>query len=546
MRTGKKTAASLAIACVAALAGAAHAEPAVRSAYDFIRQGGYVDFRVQWQGERPGRRAPDHELGDTRSFWSWDLGQMPPRDVQVPATCRAVGDHVYVFVADDQWGANVDQAGVDAVFAALELATPAGSIDPEQGIVPNEIGVFGPVPDALDGDVHVFILLMELDQYGGTQFDGFFNPFNQYPDEETMAQQGYHSNEIEMITVNSAIRPVGSAMTLSILAHELQHLIHWGGDPEEASWVDESCAEAAMVLCGYPQTDQAWLDDYLADPSAALEETAHVHYGACLLFGSYLYERFGAGFMGELVADPAHGRAGFAGPLARAGQETMDSLLLDWATATLGDHLGLEGELAHPLLEVGAPRFAHRIDAYPSELQASLTGTGAAYARLARPDPGADVQLQVDGARVQARALLAGEARVWYADCEDGVPLQLPFAEIPDAPEGYVVLLADQGAAASYTLAVESVSVEPDGGPDGGEDGGVEDGGGDSAPDAGGADQGVETDAGTTDAGTTDAGSQADGDRPEDGDGCGCASSGAHADLALALLGLLAALARRR
>ncbi len=293
------------------LASGAHAQmrerPAVRSAYDFVRSHGYIDFPDHRPTPRaPTPRAPDYAVGDARDFWSWDLSQMPPRDVIVPATCRAVGGHTYVFVADDQWGTNVTEDDVIAVLAALETATPAGSIHPAQGIVPNEIEVFGPVPDAMDGDLHVFILLMELQSFGGQQFDGFFNAFNQYPDEQTMAEYGYHSNEVEMVTVNSAIRLVASDMSLSILAHEFEHLIHWGGDPDEVSWVDESCAEAAMTVNGY-FTDLAWLADYLANPESRLFETAQVHYGACLLFGSYLYERFGA----DPVLGPSRSPGGF-------------------------------------------------------------------------------------------------------------------------------------------------------------------------------------------------------------------------------------------
>lgn len=523
------------------MARATEPEP-IRSAFDYLRREGWLRFPRHRPAPRPAPAALDAEVGDSRDFWTWDLSQMPPRDVLVPSTCRAKGDHVYVFVADDQWGDTVDQQAVAAVLAALESSTPAGSIDPARGILANEIEVFGPIPDALDGDPRLLVLLMELQDYGGSQFDGYFNPYNQYPDEQTMADYGYHSNECEMITVNSAIRSPASDMTLSIFAHELEHLIHWGGDPEEVAWVDESCAEAAMVLCGY-LTDIAWMEDYLARPQEPLYESEHVHYGACLLFGSYLYQRFGAGFLSALVADPGRGEAGFAAPLHAAGVSGgMEALLLDWATATAGDALGAAApRFSHPLLELDLPALAHRIDAYPQQaVGGSLPDSGAAYVRLAAPAAG-DLRLTVTSApagHLLWRVLLAAGGEVEVLDATaDG--LRLPFAGRPDA-SAILVLLA-HGGPADYTLDVAVVAGDADGGADGGTDGGV-----DGAAD-GGADPDPAADADPPDGGQT----SDDGGIAAGGSGSGCGCSGPTAPRAgcgmlacLLLAGLL--LGRRR
>lgn len=537
-----------ALVSVALLAGnmALAAEPkSVGSAFDYLRREGWLHFPRHRPAPRPTPAPLDAEVGDSRDFWSWDLSQMPPRDVRVPSTCRAKGEHVYVFVADDQWGDTVDQQAVDAVLAALESSTPTGSIDPDRGILPNETEVFGPIPDALDGDPRLFVLLMELQDYGGSQFDGYFNPYNQYPDEQTMAEYGYHSNECEMITVNAAIRPPASDMSLSIFAHELEHLIHWGADPEEVAWVDESCAEAAMVLCGY-LTDIAWLEDYLARPQEPLFAEEHVHYGACMLFGSYLYERFGAGFLTALVADPGTGADGFAAPLQQAGfAGGMEALLLDWATATAGDALGAAApRFSHPLLELDLPALAHRIDAYPQPaVGGSLPESGTAYVGLAAPATG-DLQLSVASApagRLLWRVLLEHDAGVEVLDAS-AAGLRLPFAGRPDA-SAIVVLLA-HGGPADYTLEVEVVAGDADGGPDGGADGGM-DGGADGTADGG------DDPAAAADPDPPDGGQPGDDENAvaETGSGCGCSGpaaprAGSGLSICLLLAGLL--LGRRR
>jgi hypothetical protein len=525
-----RTKAFIVLLAVTFVPAAGAGELRVRSAFDFVREHGYVTFPEHYPTRRsPPRLSPDYLVGDTRDFWSWDLSQMPPQDVLVPSTCRAVGTHAYIFVADDQWGVNVVQQDVDNILDVLDNRTPDSSIDPALGIIPNEVNVFGPVPDALDSDPKAIILLMELKSYGGNQFDGFFNAYNQYPDDYTVAHYGYHSNECEMVTVNSAIRSVISDMTISILAHEFQHLIHWGGDPEEESWVNESCSEAAMVVCGF-HTDIDWLNDYLGNPSVSLYDLEHVHYGACLLFGTYLYERFGAGLLRLLVADPAHGQAGITGPLSASGNPlSMDDLLLDWATATIGDHLGAgDPRYSHPLIDVGAPAMASQVVNYPLDppLQRNLAETGAAYIRLAAPPGGEDVLLNLDSqpeGQLQARVLMvnsSGDATT--VEFEQG-EATVAFSDSPEVDSVYLVLVASIGERVSYTLTAEVVSD--------GEDGGVADAadGGDSA-DAG-------TGADPSDGSTVTDKATGNGDG-----GCGCGRGGPANPLVLLLLPLLPAL----
>jgi hypothetical protein len=498
----------------------------IRSAFDFVRAHGYVTFPNHPPAPRPPPPlAPDYLVGDTRDFWSWDLSIMPPRDVLVPSTCRAVGTHAYIFVADDQWNVNVTQQDVDLLIDILDNRTPPDSIDPAKGIIPNEVDVFGPVPDALDGDPKPIILLMELAQFGGNQFDGYFNAFNQYPN-DCHSDDCYHSNECEMITVNSAIRPVSSDMTVSILAHEFQHLIHWGGDPDEESWVNESCSEAAMIVCGY-HTDIAWMNSYLQDPSVRLDETDRdkINYGVYLLFGTYLYERFGAGFLRNLVANPTHGQAGITTSLSASGSPlSMDELLLDWATATVGDHLGVTDPLySHPLIAVGAPSMTSQVVVYPLDppLQRNLAGTGTAYVRLAAPPNNADVllslQAQPEG-QLQARVLMVdGSGNAITTEFVQG-EATASFSANPQIDSAYLVMVASIGGQVSYTLTAEAVSD--------GEDGGVAD-----AADGGDVSD-TDTDAG---ADTSDGGTGTDETTGNGDGGCGC-GTGAGQALPLLLL----------
>ena len=61
-----------------------------------------------------------------------------------------------------------------------------------------------------------------------------------------------HSNECEMIYMTCYPLNPTDPIRISVLAHELEHLIHWGGDINEDTWVDEGLAELAMVYFGIP------------------------------------------------------------------------------------------------------------------------------------------------------------------------------------------------------------------------------------------------------------------------------------------------------
>ncbi|RLC52058.1 MAG: hypothetical protein DRI23_03755, partial [Candidatus Cloacimonadota bacterium] len=105
---------------------------------------------AKWQGTHsPQEDSREYEVGDTQTYWSWDLSIMPPTWIQTPATCRAVGEHCYVFVADDQWNINMDQSDVDIVFNYLENETMNST---DYGAIEMDINLFGPIPDEIDND----------------------------------------------------------------------------------------------------------------------------------------------------------------------------------------------------------------------------------------------------------------------------------------------------------------------------------------------------------------------------------------------------------
>ena len=70
---------------------------------DISIQAGQYQHSPEHQAIKALRHSLTYAVGDTRTFWRWNLAVMPPSWVQTAATCRGVGEHSYVFVADSEW-----------------------------------------------------------------------------------------------------------------------------------------------------------------------------------------------------------------------------------------------------------------------------------------------------------------------------------------------------------------------------------------------------------------------------------------------------------
>ncbi len=281
------------------------------------------------------RETRSYEVGDTATFWKWDLSVMPPLWVQTPATCRAVGAHCYLFVADSEWGLHMDQTDVDAVMFRLEESTIN---DSTRGVIEMDIDLFGPIPDELDNDPRLVVFYSALGSFQGNYFDGYFSPYNQVT--EAQAQQMNppgHSNECEMIYMTCHPLDPIAPVRLSVLAHELQHLIHWGQDSNEETWLNEGCSELAMVVYGVPDPITGFPSN--PDNNLTAWNQTFADYVKVMLFFTYLQEHYDAtGLIQDLVSDPANGISSLTQQLAIHHPDTsFEELFTNWGTANIID-----------------------------------------------------------------------------------------------------------------------------------------------------------------------------------------------------------------
>jgi len=219
----------------------------------------------------------------------------------LPATCRYVGEHAYIFVEDVQWdeeGGPIVQKDVDTLGELFDRSTPA---DPERGIYELGVEAFGQPPD-VDGDPRVFILVLDISE---PQIIGFFD--------RRVSTHEIPELRRDLLYIDEFAIRRQPYLARGTLAHEFQHLIHWGIDPDEDPWVDEGLAGYAEALAGYPEADSTVVPSFLKNPEAGLLwgfPAQAYHYGSTYLFAAFLAERYGRGLIHQLVAEPRNGTFG--------------------------------------------------------------------------------------------------------------------------------------------------------------------------------------------------------------------------------------------
>lgn len=387
---------------------------------------------------------PPPAPGARRDFWAWDFAVMPPASKPIHATLRSVGEHACIWVDDAAWGQQVRAEDVAILEDRFNRHAPSGAVDPTKGVYANDTAYFGEPPHAIDKDPRVAVLLTPFAVFNGTSLDGYFNAFDQMPDQEAWEKYQQHSNERNIIYLNTAGSPVAGDYVQGVLAHEFSHLLQFGSNPDQAGWLGESMAEVAMAINGY-HTDYGHVTRHQAKPGSPLESDTYVDYGAGYLFGTYLLERYGKPFISALSAQPGAGRDAVEATMRKAGDnQRFGSLVADWVVANYADSRGVIAP-GHQYASLDPPAPAETVLAQAGDRAAgTLAPTGAAYVRIDRPQ---SLRFSGDG-DVALRLMRFDGERLSVQDVDPSQPLS--------APQGSVLAVAAVGASPVH-YAVESL-----------------------------------------------------------------------------------------
>ena len=361
----------------------------------------------------------DLECTEDDMFWIYDLSQMPPKDVQICAHVRSETENIRVLVSDEAWLNSVTGEDIQAILEAWEVKTPANE---DQGIFKTVTDVFGPVPNEFDDFKGLYLFLYEMESYGGNSFDGYFRVDDQY--------DGTTSNKREMIHINVASKDPAGNYALSVQAHEFQHLIHWGQDSSEEMWLNEAMSELAMVITGFG-TDEDWVRSWLNSPTdPLLAEGPAYNYGVLLLFGTYLYDRFGEKVISSIVADTKKGKESIVATVNEVikGETDFDNLGANFAISLMaGKTVYIEDE---PGFDSDVFPIDIRSEKITEETELKVAGKGGmAFFRIEDSKPGDILTLQLEGTeKVTVRVAQVQDSHikwVWPFTLEDETQIEI-------------------------------------------------------------------------------------------------------------------------
>jgi immune inhibitor A len=274
----------------------------------------------------------------------------------IPTTMPAADIDLDVGVQDHFWVTNTDSNVNFQIDATLEYKTDHAYFWVENGVrfdpvdlevlaetFENEIyhtnrEFFGNEwTPGIDEDPHLYVLFA---RGLGFNLAGYFSSADSV---HPLAHE--YSNAHEMFLMNADNVGMGERFTFSVLAHEFQHMIHWYGDRNETTWLNEGFSELAAFLNGYYESGFDSL--YIWEPDLQLNDwpnspnTTTPHYGAAFLYVSYFLDRFGDEATKALVAHPENGMSSVDSVLADLQVEDplsgaavrADDLFADWVVA---------------------------------------------------------------------------------------------------------------------------------------------------------------------------------------------------------------------
>jgi len=263
----------------------------------------------------------------------------------------------------------------------------------------------------IDNDPHLNIIHAQIEGVAGYYSSSDEHPQTVYP----------YSNQRETIYINVRALGVGSNQYLEVLAHELQHAIHWNYDNSEDTWVNEGLSDVAVVVAGYHAGS---IKQFLRSPTISLihwplnNANVFAHYGGAALFFHYLAEHYSQrGNLQELVKEPADGIAGIDNYLTNLGYTvTFNDVFADWVVANILDEP--EGKYGYTNLDPQAST-TKTIDGF-AEVVSEIPQYSTEYIELTSL-PGS-VRLEFQG-RTETALLptKVGEGGCWWSNSGDSI-----------------------------------------------------------------------------------------------------------------------------
>jgi hypothetical protein len=261
-------------------------------------------------------KHPNYRIGRSDRFWV--LNALNDHYALTKATILCETPHLYLYVAR---GVHVPRADCWRSARTFEHST-----------YPTDHRVFGSEwSPGVANDTHITLF------YGPVPgVAGYFSGEDEYP-----RMVNRYSNQRNIFFIDSSSASLGTSAFTSTAAHEFQHMINWHVHPQNEAWSNEGASMLAQVVNGF-SADQ--VDSFYQGQPVQLDSWSNgnntPNYGAGFLWMDYLYERFGASFIHEMMADNKYSGLQLAAHVLKLMKApSLSHVFGDWAVANyLNDH----------------------------------------------------------------------------------------------------------------------------------------------------------------------------------------------------------------
>ncbi len=359
-----------------------------------------IDLAQRFRGlppdtPRTARESPfGYKLGDRQKFTILDVAT--PSVSETTASVRLITDRAYLFVED---GVGVDDSTIERIGRDFETL-----------VYPVVSAAFGEEwSPGVDGDVRISIVHADLSGAGG-----YVSSSDEFPQAVVP-----RSNEREAIYLDTSFLGSSGVAYNAVLAHELQHLIHWNADAGEESWIDEGLSQVAAELVG---GGTEAIGSFLAVPDTQLTDWPQgggVHYGESQLFFRYLLDRFGGRENAAALLSSAEDGIAGANTYLEEFETTFRDVFADWVIANYLD------EPSGPYANEGTDlttSITTKIDE-TGDGEDSVHQFAADYLEIDPPDGGG--VLEFDGADQVGIGIEPRDGPFWWSNTGDSIDSRL-------------------------------------------------------------------------------------------------------------------------
>ncbi|MDB5032764.1 MAG: repeat protein [Chlorobi bacterium] len=251
------------------------------------------------------RSGNDRSVASGQTMVFYTLNRSTNQFDAVTATLVYDGHLARIWV-DQVDSSRVKPATVAALAKGLDSATGSKSRNPAKGIIDNDIEVYGETPKDYEVDGKTDFLLTDIKDgmSGGGYIAGYFSPYDQG------SESGSNERNILYIDSHEGLQG-GVSSLLATIAHEFQHLIHYGRNPYSEVMFNEGCSEVATVLCGYTSRSNS---NYLSNTNVSFLYWNYdngtkllADYERALTFMYYMKEQYGEPFLNSFVGTESNG-----------------------------------------------------------------------------------------------------------------------------------------------------------------------------------------------------------------------------------------------